>query len=95
MYAFEWDDKKNKDNLKKHGISFDLAQYVFVDPYHVELYDLSHSAEEERYKIIGMVGKLLVVICTYRKNSIRIISARAADASERRIYEKNYEKYYK
>ncbi len=95
MLIFEWDEEKNELNLQKHGIDFNLAQYVFADPYHVELYDLSHSVEEDRYKIIGMVGKLLVVISTFREDAIRIISAREADTNERKVYEKNYKKHHK
>lgn len=93
MLQFEWDEEKNKFNLQKHGIDFSMAQYVFADPCYIELYDAAHGSEEDRYKIIGMVGKLLVVITPYREDAIRIISAREADMNERKIYEQNYQKY--
>ncbi len=83
MLIFEWDEDKNNINLQKHGIDFNLAQFVFADPYHVELYDLSHSIEENCYKIIGMVGKLLLVISTFREDAIGIISARETDSNKR------------
>ncbi|MBO6210277.1 MAG: BrnT family toxin [Schwartzia sp.] len=84
--VFEWDDEKNKANLKKHGISFESAVYVFEDQNYVEFPDEFHSDKELRYKVIGMVDKLLLVICTDREDVTRIISARKANAQERRLY---------
>ena len=84
--VFEWDDEKNRINKKKHGISFESAAWVFEDPHYVEYPDEFHSDEELRYKVIGMVDNLLFVICTDREDATRIISARKANAKERRIY---------
>jgi len=73
---FEWDEQKNKQNQKKHGVPFTLAQYAFGDPYRVIAEDVSHSHTERRYYCIGKVGDgILTVRFTYRKNSIRIIGA--------------------
>lgn len=45
---FEWDENKNAENLKKHGVPFELAQYAFADPKRVIAEDLEHSRTEER-----------------------------------------------
>ena len=53
---FEWDSGKNKNNLDKHGVSFDLAQYAFQDPQRVIAYDRKHSTKKEkRYFCYGKV----------------------------------------
>lgn len=83
---FEWDENKNISNQKKHGISFETATYVFRDSYYMEIYDFEHSINEDRYIAIGMVGDLLFVVFTEREDYIRIISARPATQSERRLY---------
>lgn len=50
---FEYDDEKNRINIQKHGLSFETAARVFFDYDRLELYDESHSTEEERYNTIG------------------------------------------
>ena len=83
---FEWDDEKAAINFRKHGIKFQTAAKVFNDPYRFEKYDEDHSTDEERWKVIGMVNKLLFVIYTERGERIRLISAREANDSDRREY---------
>ncbi len=83
---FEWDEDKNIANIKKHHIDFNDAIMVFADEHRIELYDESHSYEEDRYNTIGMVGELLFVVYTERKDVIRMISARLANRYERRLY---------
>ena len=83
---FEWDEEKEKINIKKHGISFSTAAYVFNDPNRIEYYDEKHSEFEDRYATIGMVGKVLTVIYTVRGDKNRIISARIATNLERSAY---------
>ena len=83
---FEWDEEKNRLNFQKHGIDFDTAMLVFNDPNRIEIYDLEHSTDEDRYNTIGLVGKILFVVYTERKNNIRLISARVATKAERSIY---------
>lgn len=83
---FEWDEEKNELNKLKHKISFETAAQVFEDPAYVEMYDFEHSIEEDRYIAIGMVGEVLFVVFTERKENIRLISARLATDSERRLY---------
>ncbi|MCI5116126.1 MAG: BrnT family toxin [Candidatus Electrothrix sp. AW1] len=88
---FEWDEKKAKSNRKKHGIGFDEAATVFLDPLSMTIPDHDHSAEEQRYIDIGSSGKgrVLVVVYTDRGVNIRIISCRKATYSERQYYEES------
>ena len=73
---FEWDEDKNADNIKKHGVNFETAQYAFIDPKRAIAEDLVHSKKEKRYFVFGKVkGGVLTVRFTYRRNSIRIIRA--------------------
>lgn len=83
---FEWDENKNSLNIKNHRIRFALAAKVFEDPYRIEMYDDSHSSNEDRYITIGAAGKILCVIYTQRINHIRIISARLATRWEEEAY---------
>jgi len=83
---FEWDDAKNKINKIKHGINFKTAARVFSDPYCFYEYDNKHSQDEERWKAIGMVDDILLVIYTERKETTRLISARKAEDEDRRKY---------
>ena len=73
---FEWDEKKNKENITKHGVPFEFAQYAFADPNRVIAEDLGHSEEERRYYCFGRVGDgIITVRFTYRGNVIRLIGA--------------------
>ena len=73
---FEWDEDKNVDNLQKHGVNFETAQYAFIDPKRVIAKDLAHSETEKRYYCFGKLkGGVLTVRFTYRSNHIRIIGA--------------------
>ncbi|MBQ9273076.1 MAG: BrnT family toxin [Mogibacterium sp.] len=82
----EWDDQKNDINKKKHGISFRTAAYVFADPYRVEMYDEGHSFCEERYIVIGVIEKMLLVVYTMHMDNIRLISVRIATREEEEFY---------
>ncbi len=89
---FEWDDDKNKENIKKHGVPFEEAASIFLNKI-MEEPDLDHSENEERYKAVGIsvyLRELLVVYCIREKIAdekiTRIISARKANAEERRKY---------
>lgn len=87
-YSLEWDENKNKINLQKHGICFEDAGLVFGDTARIEYYDEIHSIDEDRYITIGKVEDVLFVVFTERpeNNAIRLISARKANARERRLY---------
>jgi len=87
--VFEWDTKKARSNLAKHGISFDEASTAFGDPLSIAIGDPLHSEREDRYVLIGcsFANTLLVVVHTERGGRIRIISARPATRRERLRYE--------
>ena len=85
---FEWDEAKNRMNIRKHGISFEMATGVFFDEYRIERVDYLHSADEERLYTIGRIESILFVVFTERKDSIRIISARKATKEEENEYYK-------
>src|SRR5215208_5064039 len=73
---FEWDENKDIENRKKHGVSFYEAQQAFLDPDRLIAEDLEHSAEEARYYCFGRVGEgIMTVRFTYRAKKIRIIGA--------------------
>ena len=73
---FEWDEKKNRENQRKHGVSFETAQFTFADPNRVISEDIEHSYDEQRYHCTGRVGYgILTVSFTYRDDKIRIINA--------------------
>lgn len=88
---FEWDEKKNAMNQKKHRISFEEAKTVFDDVEALIIDDPDHSIDEERFIILGFSSRanLLVVCHCYRQNDsvIRIISARKATTREAGQYE--------
>ena len=88
---FIWDSEKAAINFKKHKVRFETAAEVFLDENYIEDYDEIHSDFEDRYKIVGLVEKVLVVIYTERGDRNRIISARLADKDEEADY---YEQFY-
>lgn len=93
---FEWDEEKNKKNIKNHGIDFETAARVFADSYRIEKYDKNHSDEEDRYITIGEINGtayVIMVVYTERGETIRMISARKATNQERRAYYDNKERY--
>ncbi|MBQ7507387.1 MAG: BrnT family toxin [Lachnospiraceae bacterium] len=81
---FEWDEEKNKRNIKKHKISFETARFVFADENRIEFFQNRNG--EERYLTIGRVGEIIVVVYTMRNEIHRIISARFAEYNEREAY---------
>ena len=90
---FEWDEEKDKENQKKHGISFALAQHAFLDPHRVIAEDVIHGREEERFYCIGRVGDgVMTVRFTYRGNVIRIYGA-GCWRKGRKIYEEQNKIY--
>jgi uncharacterized DUF497 family protein len=88
-----WDEGKNKKNIADHGVSFEEAKTIFYDPNARLIHDPDHSADEERFIILGISKKMhLLVVChCYRENDtvIRLISARKATAKEKRQYTGN------
>ena len=73
---FEWDQRENRQNQLKHGVTFELAQLAFADPNRVIAEDLQHSESEKRYYCFGKAsGGIMTVRFTYRENLIRILGA--------------------
>ncbi|MCK9540323.1 BrnT family toxin [Dokdonella sp.] len=87
---FEWDPAKAAANFKKHGVGFVEAKSVFADERAKLIADPAHSDDEDRFVLLGLSTKLkLLVVChCYRSksNTIRVISARKATATESRQY---------
>lgn len=92
---FEWNEKKNIANLKKHKISFEIAAYVFSDSEAITLFDEDHSDDEIRWITIGKIKNTEIIVVVHTesiKNNhdyIRIISARKADKDEIQEYYKS------
>lgn len=86
---FTWDERKNRVNQQKHGISFETAILVFDDPYHLTRQDREVEGEP-RWQTIGMVSGIHVLLVAHTVSEddevIRILSARKATRSERSIY---------
>ena len=91
MIVFEWDEKKAQTNLRKHSVSFEEAQTVFMDSNARMIFDPDHSANEDRFILLGLSStlRLLTVVHVCRgeeEKVIRIISARKADKDEEYEY---------
>ena len=94
-YEFEWDPNKARDNLRKHGVAFDRAATIFLDPEALSDFDEEETADEDRWITLGLdrTGLLLVVCHTYREETktsarIRLISARKPTKNEAKQYER-------
>ncbi len=93
---FEWDERKNRRNQRKHRVSFEEAQTVFYDDWAIQVEDEDPDEPEDCFVMLGMsaAAKTLVVCHCYREedNVIRIISARRANKSERENYRSRWKK---
>ena len=89
MSRYDWDLEKARVNLAKHGVSFDDAATVDLDPFRHVWVDAQHERDDDRFGVIGYSqdGLLLVVITSERGRRPRIISARRATKRERREHE--------
>ncbi len=85
---YQWDANKAAANLVKHGVDLADAVGVFEDEWALTIKEQDVEGEQ-RFVTMGMdfLGRVLVVVYTYRGNTIRLISARRATRRERRIYE--------
>lgn len=73
---FEWDESKDTINQKKHGISFHIAQYAFLDKHRIIAEDIDHSTDKEkRYFCFGKVDDEIVTVRFTIREKIRIIGA--------------------
>jgi hypothetical protein len=89
MLEFEWNKAKSGANLRKHGVSFEEACTSFYDDLAVEFFDAEHSADEDRFLLLGISSAarlLLVCHCEQHSNVVRIISARKATTKESAYY---------
>lgn len=92
-YDFEWNPQKAQLNKKKHGVTFDEAATIFLDPMAITIYDPDHSGDEDRWVTLGISknARLLIVCHTFREKSpeaatIRIFSSRKATKREHQGY---------
>jgi hypothetical protein len=90
---FEWDEKKNKANFRKHKVRFEDACYVFSDMYALNKFDEKHSDYEDRWIMLGrspLSNKILIIVHTYihdeENEIVKIISARKATSKEQQAY---------
>ena len=87
-----WDLDKAADNPKRHeGVTFEEAKQVLLDPFALTHED-HHAENEQRFVTLGMGagGRILVVVYTYREETIRLISAWRANEPQRRRYEQQF-----
>ena len=86
---FVWDEKKNRDNTRKHRLSFERAVPAFFDPLRKEYYDSKHSSfDEDRFMLAGAAENriLLIIFAMPEPETVRIISARKATKREVEVY---------
>jgi len=90
LFEFEWDDQKNRGNIRKHAVPFEEACSVFSDEHALLISDPDHSVDEERFVLLGLsanMRKLVVCHCYRQKDEvIRITFARKANRSEKLQY---------
>jgi uncharacterized protein len=96
QFQFQWDELKAAANVRKHGVSFELASTVFSDPRLFTVADLEHSEIEERWFSIGRAsnGAMLSIVYLWSESDpatikVRLISAREATETEIRHYEES------
>jgi uncharacterized DUF497 family protein len=88
-FEFEWDETKAQSNFEKHGVAFEEAAEVFLDPFQV-VGDASANSEEREFALgYSLAERLLLVVHIERGARVRIISARVATRLERRLYEQS------
>ena len=88
--TFSWDDRKDKQNQRKHGVSFEEAATAFADENARLKHDPDHSQDEDRFILLGFSAKLRLLVvahaCRQDETEVRIISARRASRKERKQY---------
>jgi len=95
--GFEWDEGNINKNWKKHLVTNEEAEEVFINIPRVMLLDEKHSKFEKRYKVLGLTDKKrrLSITFTIRNYKFRIISARDMNKKERSKYEEKIQSYSK
>jgi len=95
---FEWDSEKENANIKKHGVTFEQASYVFADPFALNMFDDEHSLDEDRWVLLdkSLNEVILLVVHTFNDDDeieyVRIISARKATKREQQSYQQRSSK---
>jgi uncharacterized protein len=96
QFQFEWDEVKARNNIRKHGVSFELAGTIFHDPGILTIADLEHGEAEQRWFSVGVAsnGALISAVYLWSETSsavvqIRLISARKATQAEIRYYQES------
>ena len=93
---FEWDERKSRENKRKHGVGFEEARTVFYDEQALLIADPDHSDDETRFILLGLssVLRCLVVCHCYREDDdvVRLISARRANREERASYDRRWQR---
>ena len=95
---FVWDEEKDRRNRAKHKVSFETAVLVFDDPHAMSIQGREVECED-RWQTMGLVGNMVVLLVAHTVHEegddevVRIISARKATPSERRVYEENRQKH--
>ena len=93
---FEWDERKNAQNQRKHGVSFEEAQSVFLDEFALLIPEPEGPRSEKRFLLLGLSSMLrILVVCHCVRSAddrIRIISARKANRSEQNVYRHRVER---
>jgi uncharacterized protein len=86
---FSWDERKASLNVRKHGVRFEEAVTVFIDPFARLYNDPDHSDAEGRFLLVGhsLGGRMLLVVHAEKGDTIRIVSARRTTPRERADYE--------
>ncbi len=87
---FAWDERKAAQNARQHGVPFEEAMTVFFDENAMEFFDPDHSADEDRFLMLGIGSRLRLPVVHYavreKGTQIRIISARKPTKKESRKY---------
>ena len=93
--GYEWDPRKARTNLAKHGVAFAEAATVFDDPLTQTIRDAANSQGEDRFLTIGRAGpgRLVAVAYSYRGDRIRVISARPATQRERKRHDQDKRRF--
>lgn len=93
IIVFEWDENKNKENLRKHGLSFQEASEIFEGDIFTWIDDRKDYKEVRKISIGSLELEIIIVVVhTDRNGTTRIISARPASKIERKRYNEHIKK---
>ena len=89
MSSYDWELEKARTNVWKHGVTFEEAETIDLDPFQRTWRDLAYVGDEDRFLTIAYstAGRLLLVVTSEGGRRPKIISARRATKRERHAYE--------